>query len=137
MRLQKFLAQAGVASRRSAEELIKRGAVLVNGEPVVTAWAPTWTPRTTGSRCRARRVRPAAPMYRLLLKPRGCLSTLCARRRGEEAQAGRSAERWPTLDRCPIAWLAGGGAARFSRRGRVLLTTDGELAQRSGDGAAR
>ncbi len=34
MRLQKFLAQAGIASRRGAEELISRGEVLVNGQPV-------------------------------------------------------------------------------------------------------
>jgi len=34
MRLQKFLAHAGVASRRAAEELIARGKVRVNGETV-------------------------------------------------------------------------------------------------------
>ncbi len=32
MRLQKFLAQAGVCSRRAAEELIRHGRVEVNGE---------------------------------------------------------------------------------------------------------
>ena len=32
MRLQKFLAQAGVGSRRAAEELIRQGRVEVNGE---------------------------------------------------------------------------------------------------------
>ena len=33
MRLQKFLARAGVASRRHAEELIVAGRVMVNGQP--------------------------------------------------------------------------------------------------------
>ena len=32
MRLQKYIAQAGIASRRKAEEFIERGLVLVNGE---------------------------------------------------------------------------------------------------------
>ena len=32
MKLQKFLAQAGIASRRKAEEFIARGLVKVNGE---------------------------------------------------------------------------------------------------------
>src|ERR1039457_2263385 len=32
MRLQKFLAQAGVCSRRAAEELIRQGRIEVNGE---------------------------------------------------------------------------------------------------------
>ena len=33
-RLQKIIAQAGIASRRAAEELIKNGEVTVNGETV-------------------------------------------------------------------------------------------------------
>ena len=32
IRLQKFLAEAGIASRRKAEELIKQGKIKVNGE---------------------------------------------------------------------------------------------------------
>lgn len=35
MRLQKFLAQAGIASRRKAEELIERGKITVNGMTIV------------------------------------------------------------------------------------------------------
>ena len=34
LRLQKYLADCGVASRRGAEELIKQGRVRVNGETV-------------------------------------------------------------------------------------------------------
>ena len=33
-RLQKFMAEAGVASRRACEELIRQGRVTVNGEKV-------------------------------------------------------------------------------------------------------
>jgi len=34
VRLQKFLAQAGIASRRASEEIIRAGHVEVNGRPV-------------------------------------------------------------------------------------------------------
>ena len=34
IRLQKFLSQCGVSSRRAAEQLILQGKVLVNGRPV-------------------------------------------------------------------------------------------------------
>ena len=42
-RLQKFLAQAGISSRRQAEDLIKSGAVSVNGQ-AVTALGTTINP---------------------------------------------------------------------------------------------
>ena len=74
MRLQKFLAQAGVSSRRKAEELIASGAVRVNGVAVTTLGT------SVGARDRVevdgRRVVAEAPIYRLLLKPRACLATL-------------------------------------------------------------
>ncbi len=35
-RLNKFLSEAGVCSRREADRLIEAGAVTVNGEPAVT-----------------------------------------------------------------------------------------------------
>lgn len=34
MRIQKYIAQAGIASRRKAEEMIRQGLVTVNGEPL-------------------------------------------------------------------------------------------------------
>jgi 16S rRNA U516 pseudouridylate synthase RsuA-like enzyme len=33
MRLQKYMSQAGICSRRKAEEYIESGQVMVNGEP--------------------------------------------------------------------------------------------------------
>jgi 23S rRNA pseudouridine2605 synthase len=36
IRLQKFLAEAGVGSRRQCEQLIQQGKILVNGQPVTT-----------------------------------------------------------------------------------------------------
>lgn len=73
-RLQKFLARAGVASRRAAEELIRRGEVLVNGStaelgakvnPVVDVI--TWRGRVVRLEEEKR--------YLMLNKPTGVVST--------------------------------------------------------------
>ena len=66
MRLQKFLAQAGVSSRRKAEALIASGEVRVNGVAVTTLGT------SVGAKDRVdvsgRRVVAETPMYRLMLK---------------------------------------------------------------------
>jgi 23S rRNA pseudouridine2605 synthase len=136
MRLQKYLAQAGVASRRQAEELIRRGEVKVNGEPVAQLGA-----QVDGEHDRVevkgRRVRPAAPLYRLLLKPRACLSTLALPARG---QAARGEVARPTLARYvpdrDIGWQVV-APLDFPAEGVVLLTTDGEMAQVMGRGGGK
>jgi len=46
IRLQKALAQAGIASRRAAEELVREGRVSVNGR-VVTAMGERVDPKPT------------------------------------------------------------------------------------------
>ena len=75
MRLQRYLAQSGVASRRRAEELIRRGEVRVNGAEVMELGYRV-DAENDRVEVQGRRVRPTTPMYRLLLKPRGCLATL-------------------------------------------------------------
>ena len=65
MRLQKFLAQAGVSSRRQAEQLIRAGAVSVNGQASSPRSARPSTRRRTASRSNGRRVVPEKPIYRL------------------------------------------------------------------------
>ena len=77
MRLQRFLAQAGVSSRRRAEELIASGAVRVNGE-VVSALGSNVNPSKDRIEVDGRRVHAESPIYRLVLKPRACLATLTA-----------------------------------------------------------
>jgi 23S rRNA pseudouridine2605 synthase len=118
MRLQRYLAQAGVSSRRAAEHLIATGAVKVNGVVVNTLGSSVggkdWV-EVSG-----RHVVPETPIYRLMLKPRACLSTLS--KTGDRptlAQYLRGAE--PGLQ--VVAPLD------FPAEGVVLLTTDGELAQ--------
>jgi 23S rRNA pseudouridine2605 synthase len=74
-RLQKVLAHAGVSSRRKAEELITSGAVTVNGQPV-TELGVRVDERRDRVEVNGRRIWIEEPLYRLLLKPRACLSTL-------------------------------------------------------------
>ena len=75
MRLQKFLAQAGVSSRRKAEALIASGAVRVNGTVIKTLGTSVDAARDRVE-VEGRRVVAETPIYRLLLKPRACLATL-------------------------------------------------------------
>ncbi|HEX3698788.1 MAG TPA: S4 domain-containing protein [Polyangia bacterium] len=119
MRLQRFLAQAGVASRRSAEQLIAGGSVKVNGASVT---APgTVVGRDDKVEVDGRRVYPERPIYRLMLKPRACLATLK-----------------PTADRPTLArylrdaepGLQVVAPLDFPAEGLILLTNDGELAER-------
>lgn len=73
VRLNKFLSNAGVCSRREADELIKVGAVLVNGMPVTELG----TKITAKDRVEVngREVRPERKVYLLLNKPRNCVTT--------------------------------------------------------------
>ena len=119
MRLQKFLAQAGVSSRRKAEELIAAGSVHVNNKPVTTLGSSVDAKRDRVE-VNGRRVFPETPIYRVLLKPRACLATLAKTgARPTLARYVRDAE--PGLQ--VVAPLD------FPAEGVVLLTTDGELAQ--------
>jgi 23S rRNA pseudouridine2605 synthase len=119
MRLQRYLAQAGVSSRRQAESLIASGAVSVNGQ-VVTALGTTISEGSDRVELNGRRVYVEKPIYRLLLKPRACLATL-------QPSGAR-----PTLRRYlrdPEPGLQVVAPLDFPAEGVVLLTSDGELAQ--------
>lgn len=120
MRLQKALSQAGVASRRASEQLIREGRVQVNGR-VVTEMGVQVDPNrdvivvdghTVGAR--------AKRQYIKLHKPHKYLSTLSDDR-------GR-----PSLgDLLPGAsGLYPVGRLDFDSEGLLLLTNDGELTQR-------
>jgi 23S rRNA pseudouridine2605 synthase len=120
VRLSRYLAQAGVSSRRRAEHLIATGAVKVNGVVVSTLGS------TVGGKDRVevdgKRVLPEAPIYRLMLKPRLCLSTLVPHEKADR----------PTLLRYLRAAEPGLQVVApldFLAEGVVLLTSDGELAQ--------
>lgn len=75
VRLQKLLADRGVASRRKAEELIEQGAVRVNGHPV--RLGDKADDRKDVITVHGKRIAGAeAPVYLMLHKPRGFVTTM-------------------------------------------------------------
>lgn len=76
VRLQKYLSQCGVASRRKAEELIRMGRILVDGL-VVTDMGVKITPGKNIVSCDGRAIALQERMlYILLNKPKGYVTTL-------------------------------------------------------------
>ncbi len=133
VRLQKLLAQAGVASRRGAEELIAAGGVSVNGK-VVTTLGVQVDERRDRVEVRGRRVMAEDPLYRILLKPRQCLASLS--RPSADKAASPEGPR-PTLARYvsdrELGWQVV-APLDFLSEGVILLTTDGAMAERMSRG---
>ena len=74
IRLQKFLSEAGVASRRKAEEMIRNGSVKVNG--VTAQIGDSVDPKRDTVTVKGKKVRKESNMrYILLNKPRGYVTT--------------------------------------------------------------
>ncbi len=77
-RLQKLIAQAGIASRRAAEEMIKEGLVTVNGS-VITELGTKADPEKDHIKVRGKLINPMLQnvehVYVLLNKPKGYLSS--------------------------------------------------------------
>lgn len=73
VRLNKFLSNAGVCSRREADELIKVGAVVVNGIPATELG--TKISAQDRIEVNGREVKPERKVYILLNKPRNCVTT--------------------------------------------------------------
>ncbi|MFO7675026.1 MAG: pseudouridine synthase [bacterium] len=122
VRLQKFLADRGVAARRRCEDHIRAGRVTVNGE--VARVGDSVNPESDRVELDGRPIQGRTPRTVLVLnKPRGYL---CACRRGREV--GRLVtELVPVTTRLfPV------GRLDRDSEGLLLLTDDGELANRLG-----
>jgi 23S rRNA pseudouridine2605 synthase len=118
MRLQKALAEAGFASRRASEELIKAGRVTVDG--VVAELGASADPDTQEIAVDGRPITAEGKEYWLLNKPAGVLSAVTDTR-------GRRTvtDLVPTRARVyPV------GRLDLDSTGVVLLTNDGDLAGR-------
>jgi 23S rRNA pseudouridine2605 synthase len=121
VRLQKLLAQSGVASRRKCEELMLDGQVEVDGE-VVTRLGTKVDPRVAVIRVRGKRLPPVSPnVYLVLNKPRGVVSTM------SDPQGRRTLT--DLLDDRPER-LFHVGRLDTDTEGLILLTNDGDFAQR-------
>ncbi len=121
VRLQKLLAQSGVASRRRCEELMLAGLVEVDGE-VVTRLGTKVDPRTAVIRVEGRRLPPASPhVYLALNKPRGVVSTM-SDPEGRRTLSDLVADRPERLFHV--------GRLDTDTSGLIILTNDGDFAQR-------
>lgn len=121
LRVQKYLADCGVCSRRAAEAAILAGDVRVNGLPA--GIGQKIDPERDAVEYRGRRVHPntSAKHYILLNKPRGVVCTA-------KDEKGRTAVT--DLVRVPGARLYPVGRLDMDSDGLLLLTDDGDLANR-------
>jgi 23S rRNA pseudouridine2605 synthase len=118
MRLQKALAEAGFASRRASEELIRAGRVTVDGLPAQLGASAD--PDTQVIAVDGRPIAAEAKEYWVLNKPAGVLSA-ASDMRGRPTVVGCV----PTRARIfPV------GRLDLESTGLLLLTNDGELAGR-------
>ncbi|OKL49979.1 pseudouridine synthase [Boudabousia marimammalium] len=121
VRLQKVLAQAGVASRRAAEELIARGKVQVNGQRV-TELGTRVNPETAVIHVRGKRVfLDQSNVTVVLNKPVGVVSTM-SDPGGRPCLADYVADYDERLFHV--------GRLDTDTEGLIVLTNDGELANR-------
>jgi 23S rRNA pseudouridine2605 synthase len=120
-RLQKIISQAGVASRRASEQLMREGRVTVNGETIRELGTKA-DPSTDDIRVDGRRIKiPERHRYVLLNKPRGYVTTRS------------DPEKRPTvldLLRGVREYVYPVGRLDFDSEGLLILTNDGDLAAR-------
>ena len=118
IRLAKFLADAGLAARRKAENLIRQGRVTVNHRPVTKI--PTFVDPENDIICvDGKRIKPSKKVYLLLNKPKGYVCTAAGGNRSIMEFVGMFAQRL-----YPV------GRLDKDSEGLVILTNDGELAYR-------
>lgn len=121
VRLQKFLARAGIASRRASEELIAAGCVTVNGE-VVTELGSKVDPVADAVAVDGRAVELADGHHTIMLhKPAGFATSMKAQ---PQSDLPIVADLVPT-DRFPGLFPV--GRLDADTTGLLLFTTDGEL----------
>lgn len=117
VRLQKFLAEAGVASRRAGEQLIKDGRVAVDGLTVNTLGAKV-DPQTSRVTVDGQAVRAKRRIYLALNKPPGLVCS-----RNDEFDR-------PTIyELIPKEWghLHSVGRLDYNSEGLIFLTNDGDF----------
>lgn len=121
MRINKYIADCGIASRRAAEELVKAGKIKINGKVVtdlstqVNEWNDTVTLEGTKIKL------PSRYTYLMLNKPKGCVSTV-------KDDKGRKT----VMDYLPASEkrLFPVGRLDYDSEGLLLFTNDGDTAFR-------
>lgn len=120
-RLQKLIAQAGIASRRQAEKLIEAGEVSVNGE-IVTEQGTKADAETDHIKVQGKLINPKiakrADVYILLNKPKGYLSS-AADPEGRKLVTDLIPQKFGKLH--PV------GRLDYNTEGLIILTNDGNF----------
>lgn len=120
VRLQKFLADAGISSRRAGEQFILEGRVTVNGE-VVRLLGSKINPLHDKVAVDGKLVSARKKIYLALHKPRGCV---CSQKDEHDR---------PTIyDLLPAEWRVANSVGRldYNSEGLIFLTNDGQFALR-------
>ena len=117
LRLQKFLADAGVASRRAGEQFILEGRVEVNGH-IVRQLGVKVDPLHDKIRVDGKPVHTKRKLYVALNKPKGCV---CSRK--------DEFERPTIYELLPKEWdnLYSVGRLDYDTEGLIFLTNDGQF----------
>ena len=120
MRLQKYLSEQGILSRRAAEEEIRRGKITVNGSPAVLGMKID--PGRDTVLYRGKKVgAPRRHVYLMLNKPRGYVTTM-------HDEEGRPCVAQLVADVGTRVYPV--GRLDFDSEGLLLFTNDGELANK-------
>jgi 23S rRNA pseudouridine2605 synthase len=119
MRINKFLSQAGEASRRGAEDFVRQGRVTVNGE-IVRDLGRQVDPVKDAVKVDGKRVFMEEFRYYLFHKPDGMVTTM------EDPQGRPSLKEVVSHLPCRVVPV---GRLDYHTQGFLLLTNDGELAQ--------
>ena len=122
IRLQKIIANAGLASRREAERWIESGKVSVNDQ-VVTQLGSLADPAKDDIKLKGKLIpRRQEPAYVILNKPTGCLTTMDDDKRG----------RTTVMEyvRVVEARVFPVGRLDYNTQGALLFTNDGSLAKK-------
>lgn len=120
VRLNRFLAMAGLCSRRAAEELIAQGRIEVNGERTAEL-GTTVDPQVDDVRFDGEPVRQEKAVHVLLNKPKGVVCT-----------TARHEQKTRVIDLMPRVRgrLFTVGRLDLDSEGLILVTNDGDFAQR-------
>jgi 23S rRNA pseudouridine2605 synthase len=119
IRLNKYISNAGICSRREADELIKQGLITVNG--VVVTEMGYKVKLKDEVRYEEKRLKPEKPVYLLLNKPKGFITT-------SDDDRDRKTVMDLVANACKEKIYPVGRLDR-NTTGLLLFTNDGELAQ--------
>ncbi|MFO1053821.1 MAG: pseudouridine synthase [Planctomycetota bacterium] len=120
VRLNRYLASAGVCSRRAADELIASGRISVNGEPIVELGTRI-DPQNDDVRVDGRRVAEERKVYILFNKPKDVVCT-----NAQNEQRRRVIDYLPQVK----GRVYTVGRLDTDSEGLILVTNDGDFAQR-------